>query len=75
VLKGLLDREAIKIHDEVTLSELKDFIKIYRGPGKSVQMRARGKQHDDTVMALAIYAGSLSMNEIDRGKRSSFAIL
>lgn len=75
VLKGLLDREAIKIHDETTLKELGDFIKIYRGPGKSVQMRARGKQHDDTVMALAIYAGSLSMNEIDRGKRSSFAIL
>lgn len=75
VLKGLLDREAIKIHDETTLNELKDFIKIYRGPGKSVQMRARGKQHDDTVMALAIYAGSLTMNEIDRGKRAGFAIL
>ena len=75
VLKGLLDREAIKIHDEITLNELKDFVKIYRGPGKPVQMRARGNRHDDSVAALWIYAGSLSMNEIDRGKRAGFAIL
>lgn len=75
VLKGLLDREAIKIHDEATLDELKNFVKIYRGSGKTVQMRARNNKHDDAVAALWIYAGSLTMNEIDRGKRAGFAIL
>jgi hypothetical protein len=75
VLKGLLDREAIKIHDEDTLNELSNFVKIYRGENKSVQMRARSSNHDDAVAALWIYAGSLTMNEIDRGKRAGFAIL
>lgn len=75
VLKGLLDRGAIKIHDEDTLNELGNFVKIYRGENKSVQMRARGGNHDDAVAALWIYAGSLTMNEIDRGKRAGFAIL
>ena len=75
VLKGLLDREAIKIHDRDTLDELKDFVKIYRGPNSSVLMRARGNRHDDAVAALWIYAGSLSMQEIDRGKRAGFSIL
>lgn len=75
VLKGLLDRESIKIHDEDTLNELSNFVKIYRGEGKTVQMRARSSNHDDAVAALWIYAGSLTMQEIDRGKRTGFAIL
>ena len=70
-----MDREAIKIHDEDTLNELSNFVKIYRGENKSVQMRARNSNHDDAVAALWIYAGSLTMNEIDRGKRAGFAIL
>ena len=75
VLKGLLDREAIKIHDEDTLNELSNFVKIYRGENKAVQMRARGSNHDDAVAALWIYAGSLTMQEIDRGKKTGWAIL
>ena len=72
-LTTLLDRESIKIHDEITLDELRNMVKKHKGT--SVRMEAKRGHHDDTVMALAIYAGSLSMPEIERGKRSSFAIL
>ena len=72
-LTTLLDRESIKIHDEVTLDELRNMVKKHKGT--SVRMEAKRGHHDDTVMALAIYAGSLSMPEIEKGKRSSFAIL
>lgn len=72
-LTTLLDRESIKIHDEVTLDELRNMVKKHKGT--SVRMEAKRGHHDDTVMALAIYAGSLSMPEIEKGKRSSFTIL
>ena len=72
-LTTLLDRESIKIHDEITLDELRNMVKKHKGT--SVRMEAKRGHHDDTVMALAIYAGSLSMPEIERGKRSNFAIL
>ena len=72
-LTTLLDRESIKIHDEITLDELRNMVKKHKGT--SVRMEARRGHHDDTVMALAIYAGSLSMPEIEKGKRSGFAIL
>ena len=72
-LTTLLDRESIKIHDEITLDELRNMVKKHKGT--SVRMEAKRGHHDDTVMALAIYAGSLSMPEIEKGKRSSFAIL
>lgn len=72
-LTTLLDRESIKIHDETTLDELRNMVRKHKGT--SVRMEAKRGHHDDTVMALAIYAGSLSMPEIEKGKRSSFAIL
>lgn len=72
-LTTLLDRESIKIHDEITLDELRNMVKKHKGT--SVRMEAKRGHHDDTVMALAIYAGSLSMPEIEKGKRNGFAIL
>ena len=72
-LTTLLDRESIKIHDEITLDELRNMVKKHKGT--SVRMEARRGHHDDTVAALWIYAGSLTMPEIEKGKRSSFAIL
>ena len=74
-LNTLLDRESIVIHDADTLDELRNFIKIHKGGSSTVRMEARKGHHDDTVAALWIYAGSLSNQEIDRGKRHSFAIL
>ena len=72
-LTTLLDRESIKIHDEITLDELRNMVKKHKGT--SVRMEARRGHHDDTVAALWIYAGSLTMPEIEKGKRSGFAIL
>lgn len=72
-LTTLLDRESIKIHDEITLDELRNMVKKHKGT--SVRMEAKRGHHDDTVMALAIYAGSLTMPEIEKGKRNGFAIL
>ena len=72
-LTTLLDRESIKIHDEITLDELRNMVKKHKGT--SVRMEARRGHHDDTVAALWIYAGSLSMPEIEKGKRNGFAIL
>lgn len=74
-LNTLLDRESIIVHDADTLDELRNFIKIHKGGSSTVRMEARKGHHDDTVAALWIYAGSLSNQEIDRGKRHSFAIL
>lgn len=74
-LSALLDRDGICIHDVNTLNELKTFIKFYKPGATTVKMAAKKGKHDDLVMALAIYAGSLSLQELDRGKRTSFAIL
>lgn len=74
-LSALLDREGITIHDSGTLDDLRNFIKIYKAGSSTVKMQARKGHHDDTVAALWIYAGSLSLQELDRGKRASFAIL
>lgn len=74
-LNALLDRDGIIIHDADTIDEFRNFIKIYRSRASSVKMEAKRGHHDDTVMAMAIYAGSLGMRELDRGKRSSFCIL
>ena len=74
-LSALLDRDGICIHDVNTLDELKTFIKVYKPGATTVKMAAKKGKHDDLVMALAIYAGSLSLQELDRGKRTGFAIL
>lgn len=77
-LSAMLDRGTIIIHDETTLQELENFIRIVKtrtDGSKYIRMAARGKTHDDTVMALAIYAGTLDMRQIEGRKKSSFAII
>ena len=76
-LNALLDRESLTIHDAETLEEMRNFIKIIKNNGgaQSMKMAAKRGWHDDTVMALAIYAGSLNQRELERGKRTGWAIL
>lgn len=74
-LSALLDRDGIIIHDKDTMDELRCFIKIHKPGSSSVKMAAKKGAHDDLVMSLAIYCGSLSLQEMDRGKRHSFSIL
>ena len=77
-LNAMLDRGTIIIHDQETLNELRNFVKIAkrRADGTSyVRMAARGKTHDDLCMAAAIYAGSLDMRQIEGRKKSGFAIM
>lgn len=77
-LQALLDRGNIIIHHQETLDELRNFVKIskVRTDGtRYVRMAARGKTHDDLCMSLAIYAGSLTMAQIEGRKKSSFAII
>ena len=74
-LAGMLNRGSIVIHDEETLNELGNFIKIRKDSNSPIKMRAKGAGHDDAVAALWIYAGSLTMLELDRGRKHSFTIL
>lgn len=77
-LNTLLNRDNIIIHDKETLKELSNFVKIVkvRSDGtRYVRMAARGKTHDDLVMALCIYAGTLDSRAIEGRKKSTFAIL
>lgn len=77
-LNAMLDRGTIIIHDQETLNELRNFVKIAkrRTDGTSyVRMAAKGKTHDDLCMAAAIYAGSLDMRQIEGRKKSGFAIM
>lgn len=77
-LASLLDREAIIIHDANTLDELRNMIKKVKSRAdgtRSMRMEAKKGHHDDRVAALWIYAGSLSSRELERGKRTGFAIL
>lgn len=77
-LDAMLKRGSIIIHDEDTITELGNFVKTIRRSrdGKvNIRMRARGKGHDDTVMALCIYAGTLNLQQIEGRKRSGFAII
>lgn len=77
-LNAMLGRDTIIIHDEATLGELRSFIRIVKTRSDGTQytrMAARGKSHDDTVMALAIYAGTLDSRQIEGRKRGGFAII
>ena len=77
-LSATLDRETIIIHDQETLDELYNFVKIVktRTDGtKYVRMAARGKTHDDLVMAMVIYAGTLDARAIEGVKRGGFAVI
>lgn len=77
-LNVMLDRESIIIHDQETLNELRNFVKIVkkRTDGTSyVRMAAKGKTHDDLCMSLAIAAGSLDSRQIEGRRVSKFAII
>lgn len=77
-LNALLDRGTVIIHDQETLDELRNFVKITktRSDGtKYIRMAARGKTHDDLVAALWIYAGTLDAKAIEGRKKSTFAII
>ena len=77
-LSTMLDRGSIIIHDEETLTELDNFVKITRSRTdgtRYIRMAARGKTHDDLVMALCIYAGTLDSRAIEGRRKSSFAIM
>lgn len=77
-LNAMLDRGSIIIHDKETLKELSDFVKIVkkRSDGTTyVRMAAKGHHHDDLCMSLAIYSGSLDIQQVEGHKHSRFAII
>ena len=77
-LASLLDREALIVHDENTLDEMKTMIKKVKSRAdgtRSLRMEAKKGHHDDRCAALWIYAGSLNSRELERGKRTGWAIL
>jgi len=77
-LSAMLDRGSIIIHDEETINELRNFVKIVkkRTDGTTfTRMVAKGHTHDDLVAALWIYAGSLDLRQIEGRKRSGFAVI
>lgn len=77
-LNSMLDRGVIIVHDEDTIDELRNMAKKVktRADGtKSIRMEAKKGHHDDLVMALAIYAASLSMREVEGKSRSGWSIL
>lgn len=77
-LGAMLDRESIVIHDQETLNELHNFIKIVRtrqDGSRYIRMAARGNTHDDLTMALCIYAGTLSLKEIEGRKKVGWAMI
>lgn len=77
-LNAMLDRGTITIHDKATLEELRGFVRIIKTRADGTQYAraaARAGHHDDTVMALCIYAGSLDMRQIEGRKKTSFAII
>ena len=77
-LNALLDRDNIILHDQTTLDELRSFTRIIktRGDGtKYARAAAKSGAHDDTVMVLALFAGSLDMKQIEGRRKSGFAII
>lgn len=77
-LTAMLQRDNIIIHDENTVSELRTMIKHIktRGDGtKSIKVAAKKGCHDDRVMALVIFAGSLDISQIEGRSRSGFSVL
>lgn len=77
-LNALLDRGNIILHDQTTLDELRSFIRIIktRGDGtKYARAAAKSGAHDDTVMVLALLAGSMDMKQIEGRRRSGWAMI
>lgn len=78
MLSAMLDRQTIIIHDERTLDELRNFVKIAKtrqDGSQYVRMAAKSGHRDDRTASLWIYAGTRSLREIEGRKKSSFAII
>lgn len=76
-LGSLFSRGLIKIHDRATLDECHNFVKkvkVRSDGSKTIKAEAKGKTHDDLVMALAIYAGSLDQRSLEQRKRSGISL-
>ena len=76
-LNTLAERRIIKIHDAETLKEMRNFVKkvkVRSDGSKVIKAEAKGKTHDDLVMALAIYAGSLNQAQLEQRKKSGFSL-
>lgn len=72
-LTTLLERKNIKIRDKTTLDELRGMEKIVkrRDDGtSSIRMAAKKGKHDDLAMAMVLFAGSLTMQQL-QGKVST----
>lgn len=77
-LSSLLDREAIIIHDENTIDELRTMIKKVKSRSdgtRTVRMAAKKGSHDDRVAAAWIYAGSLDQRQLEGRESTGWAIL
>lgn len=77
-LSAMLDRGSITIHDEETINELRNFVKITKSRTdgtRYTRMAAKGHSHDDLVASLWIYAGTLDNRQIEGRRKSSFAII
>ena len=78
MLSAMLDRQTIIVHDEETLDELRNFVKVAKtrqDGSQYVRMAAKSGHRDDRVASLWIYAGTRSLREIEGRKKSSFAII
>lgn len=77
-LSAMLDRGTIIIHDEDTLDELRNFVKIIKtrtDGSKYIRMAAKAGHKDDRTASLWIYAGTRSLKEIEGRKKVGFAII
>lgn len=77
-LSTMLTRGSVIIHDENTLDELRNMVKIVKSKGdgtRTVRMAAKKGHHDDRVAALWIYAGSLDNRQIEGRTVSGWSII
>lgn len=77
-LNVLLHNHRIILHDPRWLEELDTFEikkKVRADKTVTVKMEARKGKHDDTVMSLAIFAGTLSATDLVREKTRGYAFL
>lgn len=77
-LSAMLDRGTIIIHDEDTLDELRNFVKIIKtrtDGSKYIRMAAKAGHKDDRVSSCWIFSGTRTLKEIEGRKKSSFAII
>ena len=78
MLSAMLDRQTIIIHDEKTLDELRNFVKIAKtrqDGSQYVRMTAKSGHRDDRVSSCWIFSGTRTMKEIEGRKRTGFAII